>query len=101
MRGSLIDIVLAALPNVGDFRTDVVPAVRRFLLSEMREHLDAEPAIQVVSDPLPPRTPYDLRGETPRSARLRHDVIGQLPGPLQQLVPRPDLVDHPIFQRRL
>src|ERR1700680_1344860 len=98
---ALIEVVFSALANVGDFRTDVIPAMRRLLLGEMREHLDAEAPIQVVGDPLPPRTPYDLGGKAPGSARLRHDVIGDLPRPLEKLVRRQDLVDHPIFQRQL
>ena len=79
----------------------MVPAVRRFLFGEMREHLDTKAAVQVVADPLPPRTPYDLGGKAPGRAWLRHDVIGKLPGPLEKLGGRYNLVDHPIFQRRL
>jgi len=35
----LIEVVLLAFSNIGDLRSDVVPAVRGFLLGEMRKHL--------------------------------------------------------------
>ena len=57
--------------------------MRRLLFGEMREHLDIKAAIQVVADPLPPRTPHDLGAKAPNRAWLGHDVIGKLPGPVE------------------
>jgi hypothetical protein len=38
--------------------------VDRPLLGEVTEHLDAKASVEVIGDPLFPRPPDDLRGET-------------------------------------
>src|ERR1700680_3235118 len=67
----------------------------------MREHLDAETAVQIVRNPLFPGTPYDLRGEAACDARLRHDVVGNLPGAIQKFFPGNDFIDQSVFERLL
>src|ERR1700678_3443001 len=65
-----------ALSNIAAGVDDVVVAVGGRPLREVPEHLDAEPAIEVVDNPLFPRSPDDLCGQTPDRARLLHDVVG-------------------------
>src|SRR5260370_9622292 len=76
----------------------MVSAVDGLLLGQMRKHLDAKAAVEVIRDPLFPRAPYDLRGQAARDARLGHDVVGNLPGATEELVPRHHLVHHSVLK---
>src|ERR1700738_5005724 len=96
-----IEIVLSALSHVIDGRGDVIAAVNGRILGKMCKHLNAKAAIEIISDALPPRTPNDLRGQTPRGPRLRHYVVRDLPCAREQLITRHDLVDHTVLQRFL
>ena len=69
--------VLPALANVADRGPDVLVRMYHLLLGEMAEHLDAEPAVEIVGDALAPWAAENLGGEAPDDARLRHDVVGQ------------------------
>ena len=71
----------------------MIPAVNGLLLGQMREHLDPEPAVQVIGDPFFPGTPYDLRGQATRDAGLGHDVVGNFPCTTQELILRYDFID--------
>src|ERR1700692_4258448 len=76
----------------------MISAVDGFLLGQMRKHLDAEAAVQVVRNPLFPGTPYALSGEAAREAGLSHDVVGKLPGAVQELIPRHRFIDQSVLQ---
>src|ERR1700680_4884903 len=76
----------------------MISAVDGLLLGQMSEHLDAKAAVQVVYNPLLPGTPNDLRSEAARDARLSHDVVGKLPGAVQELIPRHRFIDESVLQ---
>ena len=73
----------------------------RLVLGQVREHLNAEARVQVVGDPPLPRSPNDLGRQAPRNSGLTHDVVGELPGPVQKLIPRHNFVHHSVFERQL
>lgn len=74
------------LPSRGGRRRNMRSVTDRLVLGQMSEHLDAETAVQVVSDPALPWAPDDLGGQAPRDPRLAHDVVRQLPGAVEQPV---------------
>jgi hypothetical protein len=76
----------------------MISAVDGLLLGQMREHLDAKAAVQIVGDPFFPGTPDDLRREAPRDARLSHDVIGEFPCAFQEFFPGNNFIDQSVFQ---
>src|SRR2546427_3141691 len=76
----------------------MISAVDGLLLGQMRKHLDTKAAVQVVRNPLFPRAANDLRGEATRDAGLGHDVVGDLPGALQELIPGHHFIDHSVLQ---
>ena len=76
----------------------MISAVDGLFLGQMRKHLDTKAAVQVVRNPLFPRTPDNLRGEATRNARLGHDVVGNLPGALQEPIPGHHFIDHSELQ---
>ncbi|MDB6085088.1 MAG: hypothetical protein JWN43_2969, partial [Gammaproteobacteria bacterium] len=73
-----IEVVLSPLSHVVDGRRDVISVVNGRFLGQVRKHLNAEAAVEIIGDALPPRTPNDLRGQTSRGPRLGHDVIRDL-----------------------
>jgi hypothetical protein len=70
------------------------------VFGEVGEHLNAEATVQVVDDAPFPGTSNDLGRQTAHHARLIHDVIGQLPGAIEQLISRQDLVHQAKFERK-
>jgi tetratricopeptide (TPR) repeat protein len=52
----------------------------------MTKHLNAEAAVQVISDPPFPRAPNNLRCKASGDPRLAHDVVGELPCSVEELV---------------
>src|SRR5579864_9844169 len=76
----------------------MISAVDGFFLGQMREHLDAEAAVEVVGDSFLPGTPDDLRGKAAGDARLGHDVIGKFPGAFQELFAGNNFIDHAVLQ---
>src|ERR1700733_7849860 len=87
-RFALVEVVPAALPDVVDGVADVTLAVHGLLLRDVAEHLNAEAAVQVVRDPLLPRPPDDLRGQSADGPRLGHDVVRDRECPRDQFTAR-------------
>src|SRR5258708_32170660 len=57
-----VEVVLPALADVVHGGPDVLLTMDRTLLGDVAEHLDPEAAVEVVDDPLLPRSADDLRG---------------------------------------
>ena len=76
----------------------MISAVDGFFLGQMRKHLDAEAAVQIVGNPFFPGTPDNLRREATRDAWLSHDVIGELPCAFQEFSPGDDFIDHSVLE---
>src|SRR5208283_4524679 len=73
----------------------------RLVLCQVREHLNAEAAVQVIGDPPLPGAPKYLSRQAPRGPGLAHDMVGELPGPAQQLIPGKNFVYQSVFERQL
>src|ERR1700722_49259 len=54
-------IIPFALLHVGHRFIDVLPAMDGFLLGQVRKHLHAKSAVEVIGDAFLPRAPHDLR----------------------------------------
>src|SRR5664280_3023218 len=96
--GRSVEAVLATFANVVHCRADVLVAVDRLLLGNVAEHLDPEPAVEVVSNTSLPRPAHDLSGETSRHTGLGHDVVGQLVAALDESVPRHHFVHEAVLE---
>src|SRR5208337_4300742 len=63
----------------------------------MTKHLNAKAAVQV-SDPPFPGAPNNLRCKASSDPRLAHDMVGELPCSVEELVSGHNLVYHSIFE---
>ena len=98
VRTSLLEVVFFAFFYVGDGRSNVTAAMDGFLFGEMRKHLNAEAAVEIVGDAFLPWASDDLGGESAGDAWLGHDVVGQFPGARKKLIARNDFIHEAVFQ---
>jgi len=75
--------------------------VDRLVLGQVREHLNAEAAVQVIGDPPLLGAPKYLSRQAPRGPGMAHDMVGELPGSAQELIPGQNFVHHSAFERQL
>src|SRR5580658_4237329 len=86
------------LPDVVNGPGNVIALVNGLLLGYMAEHLDSEPAIQIIDDALLPWPAHDLGREAACRAGLAHDMVGDLISPADELVAGHDLVDKTVVE---